>query len=73
MFQNLIRERRQGLGLSQTKLARIIGVAGSTLSDLELGKRYPWPKARRELAKALKCTEDNLFTSDQKEGQGGAG
>ena len=65
MFQNLIRERRQELGLSQTNLACIIGIAESTLSDLELGKRRPWPKARKALAKALKCTEAKLFPSDK--------
>ena len=63
MFQNLIRKRRQELGLSQTKLACIIGVAEPTLSDLELGKRYPWPKARYDLAKALRMTEKKLFPS----------
>jgi len=61
MYKNLIRERRQVLGLSQTKLARMVEVAESTLSDLELGKRQAWPKVRKALAKALNVTEQELF------------
>jgi transcriptional regulator with XRE-family HTH domain len=61
MFKNLIRERRQQLGLSQTKLACMLGVAESTLSDLELGKRQAWPKIRKSLSRALGVTEAELF------------
>lgn len=61
MFQNKVRERRQALGLSQTRLACLIGMAGATLSNLELGKQQPWPKAKHDLAKALKCSEAELF------------
>ena len=39
MFKNLIRHRRQALGLSQTGLSHLVGVAELTLSDIELGKR----------------------------------
>lgn len=61
MFKNLVRERRQQLGLSQTKLACMLGMAESTLSDLELGKRQAWPKAKRALARALGASEGELF------------
>lgn len=61
MFKNLVRERRQQLGLSQTKLACMIGVAESTLSDLELGKRQAWPKIRKSLSRALGANEKELF------------
>ena len=64
MFRNLIRERRQQLGLSQTKLACMLGMAESTLSDLELGKRKAWPKVRQALSKALGVTEAELFSED---------
>ena len=64
MFKNKIRERRQELGLSQTRLACLVGMAGSTLSNLELGKQKPWPKARHDLAKALGITEQKLFQDD---------
>lgn len=64
MFKNSIRERRQQLGLSQTKLACMLGIAGSTLSDLELGKREAWPKIRRALSRALGASEVELFPTD---------
>lgn len=65
MFKNRIREKRQELGLSQTKLACLIGMAESTLSNLELGKWKPWPKARRDLAKALGIPEKELFLDSE--------
>ena len=68
MFSNCIRERRQEIGLSQTKLACLVGMAGSTLSNLELGKWKPWPKAKRDLAKVLGTSEEKLFPSGQKNG-----
>lgn len=61
MFRNLIRQRRQKIGLSQTRLACLIGIAESTLSDLELGKRAPWPRVKRSLVRALGVTEQELF------------
>ena len=61
MFKNRIREKRQALGLSQTKLGCSIGMAEPTLSNLELGKCKAWPKARRDLAKALETPERELF------------
>ena len=66
MFKNRIKERRKELGFSQTQLACSIGMAGSTLSNLELGKVKPWPKARRDLANALGMTESQLFPDDYK-------
>jgi len=61
VFKNSIRDRRQELGLSQTELARLVHVAEPTLSDVELGKRYPWPKLRRALVEALGVPETSLF------------
>jgi transcriptional regulator with XRE-family HTH domain len=61
MFNNLIRQRRQQMGLSQTKLACMLEVAESTLSDLELGKRQPWPKIKGKLSKALQTSEKELW------------
>ena len=64
MFKNRIRQKRQELGLSQTQLACQIGMAGSTLSNIELGKWKPWPKAKRDLAKVLGASEEELFPED---------
>ena len=65
MFANLIRERREQLGLSQTRLACLVGMAGSTLSNLELGKWKTWPKARHDLSKALGISESELFPTQE--------
>jgi len=64
MFKNRIRERRNELGLSQTKLACLVGMAESTLSNLELGKWKPWPKAKKDLARALGVSIEELFPED---------
>jgi len=64
MFRNLVRERREARGLTQTKLASRLGVAQGVLSDIELGKRYPWPKLRKELALVLDMNERTLFTGN---------
>lgn len=61
MFRNRIREKRQEVGLSQTQLACRIGMAESTLSNLELGKWKPWPKAKRNISKVLGVSQRELF------------
>lgn len=64
VFINTIRKRREQLGLSQSALSRLIGLAEPNLSSLELGKLKPWPKVRRDLAKALGCQESDLFPEE---------
>ena len=64
MFSNRIREKRMELGLSQTQLARLIGVAESAMSNLELGKWKPWPKVKKDLAKVLNTSQKELFGGD---------
>ena len=58
-----LRKRRQKLGLSQVQIATLTGMSNGTISDFELGKREPWPKAREALARALDTTEVDLFPS----------
>jgi len=65
---NHIRERRKALGLTQVRLGILVGLANSLISDFELDKRKPWPRARRSLARALKCGEAELFPNIGKEG-----
>lgn len=61
MMKNIIRSKRESLGMSQVRLAMLTGLSNSTISDFELGKRLPWPRARKSLAKALGTTESDLF------------
>jgi len=66
--KNLIREKRQSLGISQVRLGTLTGIANGAISDFELGKREPWPRARKALARALGVSECELFPSGQKNG-----
>lgn len=58
---NRIREFREKAGLSQVRLGILSEIPSSMISDFELGKRAPWPKARRALAKVLRIPETELF------------
>jgi transcriptional regulator with XRE-family HTH domain len=60
-MQNLIRQKREGKKISQVRLGTLSGLANGTISDFERGTRTPWPKARRALADALSCSEEELF------------
>jgi len=64
-MQNRIREKREALRMSQVKLATLTGIANGCISDFELGKREPWPSARKRLAVALGTTEAELFPTEQ--------
>ncbi|MFC2045592.1 helix-turn-helix transcriptional regulator [Chloroflexota bacterium] len=61
MTQNRIRQFREKLGLSQVELARRAKIAESNLSAIERGRLAPWPKVKRQLAKVLKTTQEELF------------
>jgi transcriptional regulator with XRE-family HTH domain len=56
-----IRSRREALGLSQTQLARTLGVTKSLLSLIENGKRQPTKDQVSQLAKTLRFPPDLLM------------
>ena len=59
---NRIREYREKIGISQSKLALKVGLSQPILSQLETGNgQRPWPKAKRDLCRVLGATEDELF------------
>ena len=64
MFKNRIKELRERQNLSQSRLARMVGVAEPTLSQVERGQRAPWPKLKRQLTDVLKISEAELFPED---------
>ena len=70
MLPNKLREHRERLGLSQTKLACMTGLAGSMISDFEAGKRLAWSRARRAIAEALGVKEIELFGENGGETRG---
>jgi transcriptional regulator with XRE-family HTH domain len=63
--KNLIREKREALGISQVRLGTLTGLSNGAISDFELGKREPWPRARKAMARALGVPESELFPSEK--------
>lgn len=61
MFKNYIPKRRLELGLYQTKLACLIGLATSNLSNVETVQWKPWPRIKRDLARVLGRSIQELF------------
>lgn len=56
-----LKKLRIRLGLSQSDLARLSGIASSVISNYECGEREPGLKNLRKLRKALDCTWDQLL------------
>ncbi len=61
-------ERRKELGITQGKLAEIIGVNHSTLSRYETGEinmsKVPYPQIIK-MANALRCTPESLYGEEE--------
>ena len=55
---------RRMAGLTQTELAKRIGIAAPAIVQVERGHRKPWPKIRRDIAEALGYPEEELFAPD---------
>jgi putative transcriptional regulator len=56
-----IRERRMEAHLTQTELAKIIGISKSHLSLIENGKQYPLMPLAFSIAQACSCRVDDLY------------
>lgn len=61
---NTIKIHREKLGLSQDKLAKLLGVRQSTVAMWETQKNSPRFDKIPLLAEALHCTVDELFGLD---------
>lgn len=64
---NRVRIFREKAGMSQVELARRACIAPPNLSSIEHGRVKAWPIARKRLARALKCKEDDLFPGGRNE------
>lgn len=60
---NAIRQHREGLKLSQERLAELLGIDRSAVAKWETGKAMPTADKLPELARILGCTIDDLFKS----------
>jgi transcriptional regulator with XRE-family HTH domain len=58
---NNLRLAREQRGLKQRELAERVHYSASTISDIERGKRKPWPKLGRRLSKVLDVSTSDLF------------
>ena len=62
-----IKEFRARLGLTQEKLAEMVGVRRETIIFLEQGKYNPSLRLAHNVAKALGATIDEIFVLDDLE------
>ncbi|WFD09773.1 helix-turn-helix transcriptional regulator [Tepidibacter hydrothermalis] len=60
MRKNLKNEREK-LGLTQAQLAKILGVARTTYTNIELGLKNPSFSLALKIKKELKAKDDNIF------------
>ena len=56
-----IEKRRRDLGMRQVELAEKVGMTQGAISMIENGERTPSVSALVEIAKALKCSVDDLL------------
>lgn len=71
-MRNRLVEQRAQLGVSQEKLANILGVSRQTIISVENGKHDPSLSLAFNMAKVFGCSVDDLFEPDpwQPFGQG---
>lgn len=55
-----IRKRREELGLHQLELAERVGVSQAMIVHIEKGRKMPSIPLFADIAKALRCTMDEL-------------
>jgi len=63
-MSNRLREIREAKGFNQRELAEKTHTSQTTISELELGKRKPWLKVARRLARKLGVPVEELFPDD---------
>ena len=63
-MKDIIKSKRLALGLSQENLANQLGVKRTTVSQWEAGRNTPKTKMLQEIAKALKCSTDDLLKQE---------
>ena len=63
-MKDIIKSKRLALGLSQENLAKQLGVKRITVTQWEAGRNTPRTKMLQEIAKALKCSTDDLLKQE---------
>jgi len=57
----IIRIRREKLGITQADLSRDVGITQAMLCQIERGTKNPSLQVSREIARCLRCSTDDLF------------
>lgn len=55
---------REAQHMKQKDLAMLLGIKPTTLPSVENGWVAPWPKLRKDAARVLGCTQEELFGPD---------
>lgn len=63
--ENHLREKRQVAGLSQKQLANIVGITRQAVSAVEANQYSPATSVALQLARALRCRVEDLFSIKQ--------
>src|SRR5437879_12041041 len=61
-FENRLKERRQASGFSQKQLAEFAGMTRQAVSAVEANQYSPATSVALQLARALKCRVEDLFS-----------
>ena len=61
-FDNRLREKRQALGLSQKQLADMAGITRQAVCAVETNQYFPATSVALQLARALHCRVEDLFS-----------
>ena len=61
-IENHLREKRQSAGLSQKQLADLAGITRQAVSAVEANQYSPATSVALQLARALRCRVEDLFT-----------
>jgi molybdopterin molybdotransferase/putative molybdopterin biosynthesis protein len=64
-YENRLREKRQSLGLSQKQLADSAGITRQAVCAVEANQYSPATSVALQLARALRCRVDDLFSLKQ--------
>jgi len=64
-FENRLRERRQSLELSQKQLAEMAGITRQSVAAVETNQYSPATSVALQLARALRCRVEDLFSIKQ--------
>src|SRR6266498_4317457 len=61
-YENRLREKRHALGLSQKQLADLAGITRQAVSAVEANQYSPATSVALQLARALRCRVEDLFS-----------